>query len=332
MDIRTAKAIPIDEFLQRLGYEVAKTVSSCKWYQSPTRIEKTPSFKLTPDATGWFDHGTGEGGNILDLAYRLKTGLPAAKLDGGQVKAALAFIENVVGATPSFELPPVRPSLLGTFQAPAYNVIRHQPFNAHGRSSSLSKAALYLGSRGINAERVAPYLEEVTYAGSDGQERYGFGMPNVSGGFELRRHGDWVKTAVGRKDVTIFRAARAVAPWHAFYSMIDFCTFLTVDKPPVDAYNYLIINSDSLVGKAMAYLEGLPAGFMVHYPHDDLAPIRRANPALAATMRNSGLEAYHRLLDFLSAHGWSGSDKLYLYTGFKDWTEAREQQLGLQRL
>ena len=331
MDIKTAKAIPIDELLQRLGYEVAKTASGCKWYRSPTRIEKTPSFKLTPDAAGWFDHGTGEGGNILDLAYQLKTGLPAAKLDGEQVKVALAFIENVVGATPSFERLPIRPSLPGTPQAPAYSVIRHQPFSAYGRSSSLSKAALYLGSRGINAERVAPYLEEVTYAGSDGQERYGFGMTNVSGGFELRRQGDWAKTAVGRKDVTIFNAARAVAPWHAFYSMIDFCTFLSVDKPPVGAYNYLIINSDSLVGKAMAYLEGLPAGFMVHYPHDDLALIRKINPSLAATMRNSGLEAYHKLLDFLSAQGWISGNKSYLYTGFKDWTEAREQQLGLQR-
>lgn len=51
----------------------------------------------------------------------------------------------------------------------------------------------------------------------------------------------------------------------------------------------------------------------MHYPHTD----------------ESGQRAYHKLVDFLTGHGWMGGDKAYLYPGFKDWTEAREQQLGL---
>lgn len=108
MDIKTAKTIPIDQLLQRLGCEVAKTTSGCHWYRAPTRIEKTPSFKLTHDAKGWFDHGTGEGGNILDLAYRIHSGLPlTSKLDGEQIKEALGFIENVMGFM-SYVIPPVQ--------------------------------------------------------------------------------------------------------------------------------------------------------------------------------------------------------------------------------
>lgn len=191
--------------------------------------------------------------------------------------------------------------------------MNHAPFAVYGRGSSLTQSALYLGTRGVNAERAAPYLEDVTFAGQDGKKRYGFGMPNVSGGYEIRRYGDWQKRSVGTKDVTMFKADRQAAPWHTFYSLIDFCTFLTVDKPPVGAYNFLIINSDSLVDKAILYLDSIPAGFMIHYPHAD----------------ESGQRAYHKLVDFLVGQGWSCGDKAYLYSGFKDWTEAREKQLGL---
>jgi hypothetical protein len=313
MDIKTAKSIPIDQLLQRLGCEMAKTISGCKWYRSPSRIEKTPSFKLTRDAYGWYDHGTGEGGNILDLAYRLHTGLPlAGKLNGQHVKEALTFIENVMGFAGS--LPPSIPRIQPVTSEPhAFTLISHAPFAVYGRGSSLTKSALYLGTRGVNAERVAPYLEDVTFTGSDEKKRYGFGLPNVSGGYEIRRYGDWAKRSVGTKDVTMFKAERPMAPWHTFYSLIDFCTFITVDKPPIGAYNYLVINSDSLVDKAIAYLDSLPAGFMIHYPHGD----------------ESGGRAYQKLVDFLTSHGWMSGDKAHLYTGFKDWTEAREHQLGL---
>ena len=314
MDVQTAKTIPIDQLLQRLGCERAMTRRGSHWYRSPTRIEKTPSFKLTPDGYGWYDHGTGEGGNILDLAYRLHTGLPlAGKLDGGQVKKALAFIENVTGftgtITPSVERVPLMAA-----EPHAFTLLKHKPFAVYGRGSSLTPAALYLGTRGVNAEQVAPYLEDITFVGNDTKKRYGFGIPNVSGGYEIRRYGDWAKRSVGTKDVTIFKAERAVAPWHTFYSLIDFCTFITVDKPPTGAYNYLIINSDSLVDKAITYLDGWPAGFMIHYPHGD----------------ESGQRAYQKVVHFLGSQGWISGDKAHLYTGHKDWTEAREKQLGLR--
>jgi hypothetical protein len=313
MDIKTAKTIPIDELLQRLGCEVVMTLSGCKWYRSPSRIEKTPSFKLTRDAYGWYDHGTGEGGNILDLAFRLHAGLPlAGKLDGQHVKEALTFIEQVMGSSGSSS-PPVQRMPVLTPEPHAFTLVKHTPFALYGRGSSLTPAALYLGTRGVNAERVAPYLEDITFVGSDEKKRYGFGLPNVSGGYEIRRYGDWAKRSVGTKDVTIFKAERAMAPWHTFYSLVDFCTFITVDKPPIGAYNYLIINSDSLVDKAIAYLADWPAGFMIHYPHAD----------------ESGQRAYQKVVDFLANQGWMNGDKAHLYTGYKDWTEAREQQLGL---
>jgi hypothetical protein len=315
MDIKTAKAIPLDFFLQRIGCPLVKTTNGCNWYRSPLRNEKTPSFKLSPDRYAWFDHGTGEGGNILDLAFRLDSqqSLPHP-LDAQQLKRALAYIDQKVGGQPAAHQL-VKNRMPVETKGPAYTILDHQPFRLADPGGNRSPAALYLASRGISPEQVVPYLEEVTFAGADGKKRYGFGMPNVVGGYELRRQGDWAKTAVGPKDVTIFKAKRPAAPWHTFYSLIDFCTFLTVDQPPLEAYHYLIINSDSLVAKAISYLESMPAGFMIQYPHTD----------------ESGQNAFQRLEQFLTSHQWVASHKAYLYEGFTDWTEAREQQLRVNK-
>ena len=312
MNLDQAKALSINDFLQQQGHQPVKITAKEYRYISPLRSEKTPSFHVTLDGRAWKDFGDGRGGNIIDLAFRLATSLPLPpRLDGEQLKTALAFIQTVTGATFD-ERPLVRQSLPAS-KDPAYTILEHNPFQVYGRGSFLTKASLYLGTRGINAERFAPYLEDVVYGGEDGKKHYGFGMPNISGGYELRRHGDWMKTAVGHKDVTIFKAAKEAAPWHTFYSLIDFGTFLTVDKPPIGAYHYLIINSDSLVDKAIGYLDSMPASYMIQYPHLD----------------QSGQRAYHKLLDFLASQEWGRGERSHLYQGFKDWTEAREVQLGL---
>lgn len=309
-----AKAVSINDLLQQLGHQPVNITAREYRYVSPFRDEKTPSFHVTVDGRAWKDFGDGRGGNILDLAFRLTTELPlSTRLNGEQLKTALAFMESVVG-THAYSRPFTLPTL-PVHREPVYRLVQQRSFSVYGQGSSLSRAALYLGSRGINAERFAPYLTDVTYAADDDKQRYGFGLPNVSGGYELRRYGDWKKTAVGRKDITIFKANKEAAPWHTFYSLIDFGTFLTVDKPPIGAYHYLIINSDSLIDKTIHYLESMPASHMVQYPHID----------------QSGQRAYDKLRDFLLRHEWGQHERSGLYQGFNDWTEAREAQLGLTR-
>jgi hypothetical protein len=313
MTIQQAKDIPIDALLYKLGFQPHKTINGAKWYCAPTREEKTPSFKLSTDARAWFDHGTGEGGNILDLAFRLQTNLsPTQTLDSTQIKQALAFIQNLFGDQPLQPIT-VRSQPAASSNSPAYSICSCHPFQVYTPDGALTQAASYLRKRGIDPPTVAPYLQEVTYVGTDGRQRAGFGLPNLAGGYELRRLGDWVKMALGPKHITVFQAHRQTAPWHTFYSLIDFCTFLTVDQPPVGAYQYLIINSDSLVQKAIDYLTPVSPGFMFHYPHQD----------------QSGQKAHEKLLAFLEANQWSGGARVGPYQGYKDWTEARERKLGL---
>jgi Toprim-like len=46
------------------GFE-GRPKGSCK---SPFRQDSTPSFSIHPDGTGWTDHGTGEGGDVIEFA------------------------------------------------------------------------------------------------------------------------------------------------------------------------------------------------------------------------------------------------------------------------
>jgi hypothetical protein len=65
-----AKKIPITEYLYNLGINPEKVRGNNYWYHSPFRPETNPSFKVDAKKNVWYDHGSGEGGNILDLGAR----------------------------------------------------------------------------------------------------------------------------------------------------------------------------------------------------------------------------------------------------------------------
>jgi DNA primase len=66
-----AKKISISDYLSKLGYEPAKIRGNDYWYRSPLRDERDASFKVNNKLNVWYDHGTGEGGTILDLGTKL---------------------------------------------------------------------------------------------------------------------------------------------------------------------------------------------------------------------------------------------------------------------
>lgn len=323
MTIDSAKAIPLDELLLKLGFRPVKQRGGRHWYRSPFRDEKTASFVLSKDGMAWFDHGEGVGGNIIDLAMRLG--------DCRDVPQALSYIETATVQT-SYTIPTIRQRLTVIPESPAYTLINAKPFAVRDHRNGYTPAATYLKNvRGIEPALFAPYLFDLVYAGQDKKNRYGFGVLNVGGGYEARRSGDFEKTSIGPKNITVFQSNRKSwweAPWHCFYGLMDFGTFLTIDRPAPGVYNYLLVNSDSLVGHpeegpqrpariglAEQYLATLPAGqTMIHYPHND----------------PSGQRAYHHLLDCLSGHNWTGGDRAHVYEGFKDWNDWHKADKGIK--
>lgn len=72
MEIQNIKQISITDYLQQQGYSPARVQGIHFWYCSPLRNENTPSFKVNTERNQWYDFGTGEHGDIIDLVYALQ--------------------------------------------------------------------------------------------------------------------------------------------------------------------------------------------------------------------------------------------------------------------
>jgi len=62
-----AKEIDIVDYLSSIGFNPTKIKNPDHWYLSPLRDEKTASFKVNRKLNCWFDHGLGQGGNLVDF-------------------------------------------------------------------------------------------------------------------------------------------------------------------------------------------------------------------------------------------------------------------------
>lgn len=306
MSIKDAKSIPLDEFLKRLGFLPDKEVRGEPWYRSPFRNENTPSFKLSPDRMAWYDHGDGIGGNIIDLAFQL--------IGQESVPDALQFIEKTVGS--GYSIPTIRQELTRMNSEPAYTVTAVNEFQVY-KGHFFSPAAAYLSSRGIEPNVMRPYLRDISFFHKDfpKQKITGFGIENNNGGYEVRLNsrGAWLKTCVGHKGFTHFPASRPEAAWLTFEGMPDFGTFLSLDKPEIGTYHYLILNSTSMTDQAIEYLKQQPAGTLVQCPQKGEA----------------GEKAKEKLFQFANEFGWSGGDIEYRFEGFDDYNDYHMAQLRL---
>src|ERR1041384_7545302 len=85
LSIAEAKEMDLVDYLSSLGYRPAKIRGVDHWYLSPLRDEKTPSFKVNQKLNRWYDHGLGQGGNLVDfgiLYHQCTVSELLQKLDG----------------------------------------------------------------------------------------------------------------------------------------------------------------------------------------------------------------------------------------------------------
>jgi hypothetical protein len=67
LDIEKARQTPIDVFLG----PPLRIQGDTMWYNSPLRDEKTPSFNVSKSKNVWYDFGSGEGSDAIDLYMRM---------------------------------------------------------------------------------------------------------------------------------------------------------------------------------------------------------------------------------------------------------------------
>lgn len=229
-----AKRIPIPDYLSGLGFEPASVRGMDYWYHSPFREERTPSFKVNTRLNVWFDHGTGEGGTILDLG---------AKLNGCSLSE---FVEMLSGET------------LGTRSLQQQPILHNKPEN---KLEIISVNDLtgpdmiqYLVSRCIDPETARKYCKEIEFR--IGPRVYtAIGFENRSRGYELRNR--WFKGSSSPKDISLIdRGSSRICVLEGF---MDFLSLLKIEEPRVrelaEHSNFLVLNSLRLLTRSLPIIQ-----------------------------------------------------------------------------
>lgn len=223
-----AKQVDMVEYLGALGYNPSKIEGNDYWYISPLREEKTASFKVNRKQNVWFDHGTGQGGNLVDFGI-IHNDCTVKEL-----------LENL-GGNFSFH------KRLAKTLIPI-----ESPLRVISEKNLLSLTLLrYLRQRRVTNEVAKKYCSEVTFSLND-TIYSAIGFKNNKGGFELRNQ--WFKGSSSPKAVTgIENGSKKLAVFEGFFNFLCYQSLpLNQTASPL---NFLVLNSISFFEKNRQYME-----------------------------------------------------------------------------
>ena len=235
MQLHDIKQIPIVDYLAQTGYKPKLTKGVNYWYCSPLRSELTPSFKVNAERNQWYDFGTGDHGDIIDLVCALQH---CSTVEAMRWLSALKGVR----LAPSFSfggITPVRP------QAPSMELIGVQAVKH-------SKLLLYISERGLQPSDVSPFLSEVYYRVSE-KCFFALGFPNDAGGWELRN--PYFKGCFAPKAISTIKGNDS----HKLQLFEGFMDFLSWRKlHPEGQDDSIILNSLTLLPKLILTLHPYP--------------------------------------------------------------------------
>lgn len=235
MQLHDIKQVSIVDYLAQTGYKPKLIKGVNYWYCSPLRAELTPSFKVNAERNQWYDFGTGDHGDIMDLVCALQHCTTAeairrlARLKGVRLAPSFSFggTTPVRSQTPSMELIGVQ-------------AVKHP------------KLLLYLSERGLQPSDVSPFLSEVYYRVSE-KCFFALGFQNDAGGWELRN--PYFKGCFAPKAITTIKGTDS----HKLQLFEGFMDFLSWRKlHPEGQDDSIILNSLTLLPKLIPTLHPYP--------------------------------------------------------------------------
>jgi len=235
MQLHDIKQVSIVDYLTQTGYKPKLIKGVNYWYCSPLRSELTSSFKVNAERNQWYDFGTGDHGDIIDLVCILQ------HCSAAEAMRRLAALKGVRLA-PSFSFggtTPVRS------QTPSMELIGVQAVKH-------PKLLLYLSERGLQPSDVSPFLSEVYYRVSE-KCFFALGFPNDAGGWELRN--PYFKGCFAPKAITTIKGTDS----HKLQLFEGFMDFLSWRKlHPEGQDDSIILNSLTLLPKLIPTLHPYP--------------------------------------------------------------------------
>lgn len=237
MNVKQAKSIRIDVYLERLGFLPARKSGSSLMYSSMLSPsgDRTPSFEVSSDGHAFHDWSSGFSGSIIDLALAL--------CGTNNISNALASIQASMDAAFS-----PHPTASDSF----YFHQQKKGIAIHCVQPIRSRALLhYAWTRGIAPQVVRAYCSEIHYFISD-RERYAIGWRNNSGGWELRN--SFAKLAASPKDCTLVNDL-CECTMLVFEGFFDFLSAVQLGWFRPETMNAVVLNSTALVRRAIPLLE-----------------------------------------------------------------------------
>lgn len=299
MTIDELKRVPIVSILEHLGHTpVSRLRGGRQWmYRSPLRADSNASFSVSLDKNLWYDFGTSQGGNVIDLAILLNGNC--------SVRAALLWLEDqnrAIGTESPIQFTGTRD---GTWMGkdPVMQSIRMEPLHHPALMD-------YLRSRGIPKEIGQHYCKEAHYA-IRGKEHFGIGFPNILGGVEIRN--PFFKGSHGPKAPSIVPVGkeRHTEACCVFEGFMDFLSYQALERTndaaiiqpfPCDC---IVLNSTALVKKAVPFIDVYSKAYC--YLDND----------------NAGQGALKRLNEFMPGKVKSNSGRYRCYNDLNDYLQRR---------
>ena len=262
------EGIQITDFLEKLAILPAYKKRDESWYISPIREEeRTPSFKVKSKINRWYDHGTGEGGKLIDLALRLYRTTDLSE--------AIRMVNDLFLYSQARTLKPI------IKRSDANETLLENTKITIKREEELSEPGAlvrYLNDRGVSLRTALPYCKEVLF-GIEDKTYQAIGFQNQSGGYELRN--SRFKGSSSPKDITYLNnGADSVCLLEGF---MDFLSVLELNYRSKDNSDFLVLNSLVMLNKSMETLSRQQQVFSI-LDNDD--PGKTAFQKLAASGMN----------------------------------------------
>ncbi|PNW27215.1 toprim domain-containing protein [Formosa algae] len=230
MNCEQANRLSLHEILLAMGMTCTKYNNKESWFLSPFRTERTASLKVNRLKNVWFDHGTGEGSNVITFIKKLKN---------YDTTEALNYLRST------------NASNVFSFQKQS-TLTQSKDTNIQIKKlCQIQNPALigYLKSRKINIDEALKYCKEIYYTEGGIKTFFGIGFKNDSDGFEFRNK--YFKSClINKNTTTILNGSDTLLVFEGF---IDFLSHRSL-KPTELMEDYIILNSTSLVSRIITIL------------------------------------------------------------------------------
>ena len=229
MEIQNIKQISITDYLQQQGYAPARVQGIHYWYYSPLRNERTPSFKVNTERNQWYDFGSGEHGDIIDLVcalHRCTISEAISLLSGAKQVAHQEFSFGGERKISERKL----------------EILSAQP---------LSNPYLlrYLAARAIPLPVASAYCSEVLFQNMK-RTYYAIGFANDALGWEIRNM--YFKGCIAPKAITTIK--RESDRLQIFEGFMDFLSLQTLH--PSSTCDAIVLNSLALLPRIQEKIKG----------------------------------------------------------------------------